>query len=546
MANMDYRIRNASYAHGYENAAPTLPSYPIIRDNREFGTMEDSMMIDMFEETNVDYDEENMYDSYARSTLTDRTADKNKFADEEPRGGVNQSSGMLQLRHNGHRGEADTPYMPEIFTGFMGGTDRDPRGINVDPDFKELSKQEEARMRFVRFSKDDSRFVVDGHRAERREIADNQTIFKINRDRMRIFDRQIDGRTCGKSATKHDDKSNVCKQVIVQSYGDAVLDAALTPQRKATLMCNNIIRDSKEYRDSATDQDMDYARYTLGCKKAKAQSQEHKAKLASFTTDIDQFAHSDKTKTFKAVGLLMKNACQARVNLVSDNDVEFSKSDQTITSKTAPIAKDISIITANIKQEADFSKSDNTQMRKSATPQRAEHLANVTDNDRLLNDMHYNNALAISKAAKQGNIRSASNNICTDAKLARERKDYVTKSASNSKYAGGADPNADYDADVSYSYATHQYKSSNRVANENKVNKDNWEAFASKSDKSILFKTQKEQDHNSLINTGDHDSRFSNNESKERHGGKMGTKYTTGLSAEDSRPADQFTDPFQR
>jgi hypothetical protein len=538
---MDYRIRNSSYAKGASpDAAPELPSYPIIRDNREFGTMEDSMIIDMFEETNVDYNEEEIYDSYARTTLQDRTPDKNKMEYEEPRGGVNQNAGILQLHYNGHRGEADTPYMPEIFTGFMGGSDRDPRGINQDPDFKQLSKQEEARMRFVRFSKDDSRFVIDGHRAERRELADKQTIFKINRDRLRVFDRQLDGRTSGKSGTLHDDKSNVCKQVVIQSYGDRVLDAALTPQRKATLMCNNIIRDSKEYRDSATDQDMDYMRYTLGCKKAKAMSSENKSKTAATTIDTTNFGSSDKSKSFKAVGLLMKNACQARHNMIADGDIDMSQSRNTVSAKTAPIARDISLITKNIKQEGEFSASSGTQSRKTATPQDRNHTANVVDNDRYLNEMHYNNALTISKAAKHGNIRDAANNIITDAKQVKEKAEARPGKSANPSSRGGLDPNVDYDTDQSNSMNTYQYKASARVVKENKVNVENWENFAYSSDISQSRKTPGQAMDNSLGNVVDYDAQFSANLSKERHSGGLGKKYMVGMTEEDGRADEKF------
>jgi hypothetical protein len=530
---MDYRIRNSSYANTPDNAVPSMDTFPANRDNREFGSMADSMLIDMFEETKVDYDEEMIYDDYARTTLMDHMPDKNKMEHEEPRGGVNQNAGVLQLRYNGHRGEADTPYMPEIFTGFMG--DHEPRGIAVDPDFKELRKQHDSRNRFHRMSKDDSPFVIDGVRAERREIADKQKMFKISRDRTRVFDRQIDGRVCGKSASKHTNKSNVCSQVLVQSYGDHITDKALTPQRKATLICKNVIRDNKEYRDSATDQDMDFMRYTMRCKSAK---QQNERKVVNRTTN--EFGTTDNTKSYKALGILMKNVCQARVNLIADADTDMAASRQTIATKTAPISKDIQIITQAIKQDADFNTSDNTRVSKTATPQDRVQQINVVDNDRYLNEMHYNNALAISKAAKHGNLRDALNNVVSDEKEIQAFSQIRSVKSAKREAFGGLNPNVDYDTDKSQSYMTHQYKASEKLIKENKLINADWETFEGASDPTQLYKTAYHV-RDTVSNVVDHDSVFSNNMNIERHSAGIGSKYTRrGHTTEDSRGGEKF------
>jgi hypothetical protein len=525
---MDYRIRNSSYANTPDYAVPSMETFPANRDNREFGSMSDSMLVDMFEETEMNYDEDMIYDDYARTTLMDYTPDKNKMEYEEPRGGVNQNAGILQLRYNGHRGEADTPYMPEIFTGFMG--DHEPRGTAVDPDFKELRKQHDARGRLHRFSKDESAFVIDGVRAERREIKDKQDLLKITRDRLRVFDRQIDGRVCGKSASKHTDASNVCKQIHVQSYGDHILDKSLTPQRKASIICDNVIRDRKEYRDSATDQDMDFMRYTMRCKSAKQIGDINKAAMSSHTTHA--FGDAAATKQFKAMGILMKNACNARANLIADNDIDMSTSKQTVVSKTAPIARDIQLITQAIKQDAKFNASDSTRQSKTATPQQRVQQINVVDNDRYLNELHYNNALAISKAAKQGNLRSAMNDVITDAKEVKQfNKEHFSKSAKR-ETVGGLNQNVDYDTDRASSLSTHQYRASEKLLKENKLINADWEEFEGTSKNTQQRKTAV-YNPDTVSNVVDHDSRFSNNETKERHTAGMGSKYTRRGHVED-------------
>lgn len=538
---MDYRIRNASQSREPDNIVPTMPAIPISTDQREHGVMVDSMLIDRFEETNMGY-EDDIYDNYARTTLTDRTPDTNKFEHEEPRGAVNQNSGMLQLRYNGHRGNADTVYRPELFLGFMGDGDRERRGINVDPDFKEVRKQHEARTRFTRFSKDDSNFVVDGVRAERREIADKQAMFKITRNRTRVFDSEIDGRVSGKNmftgGVPPITQSNVCKQVIVQSYGDYVKDAALTPQRKAAVICDNIIRDTKEYRNSANDQDREFMRYTQTCKSGPLRM-EHKVKHGLVSASAD-FKQETRTKSFKAAGILMKNICNARHNLVADNDSDLANSRNTVAIKTAPISRDISIVTQGIRHEGDFAAGDDTQSRRNAAPKkRAQQITRVVQ-DRHLPSMHYNNALFITRAAKRGDLREAANNVVSDASRQGDISDFHYGKAAKREKIGGFNANHDYDMDKGASRATYQYKASEKIIRDNKLLNTNVENFKTESDDSQMRKTAIHGD-NMAIDNADIDIELYDNQSKERGGAKLGSKYTRrGHAQEDAREVMVF------
>src|ERR1700761_6917819 len=104
------------------------------------GSMPNELLMSKFEETDL-APSDDYYESYARGLLTDYRPDDNKFEHEKPRSNVNQSAGKLQLQYYGHRGNADDPNHPEMYLGF---DDPDPRGINVDPDFKQLVKQERA------------------------------------------------------------------------------------------------------------------------------------------------------------------------------------------------------------------------------------------------------------------------------------------------------------------------------------------------------------------------------------------------------------------
>lgn len=254
---MDYDLARQGYGQIEYNVDQGL----------RYGDVPNTMLMEKFEETDMGNDED-QYDTYVRTEICDWTGDKGAvFEHERGRGGVNASKGILQLRANGHRGTADVE-KPEIFLGFAGPEDRDPRGINVDPDMKQLRRQEAARMRFHRFTPDHSDHVTGGGISEAQVMANKQTIFRFNRDRLKIFSRQIDGRREGLRRV-YENKSDIAKQVLVHSYGDYIKDYAMNPQRRANLITRNILRDTKEWRQETSDQDYQIARYSQICRKRK-------------------------------------------------------------------------------------------------------------------------------------------------------------------------------------------------------------------------------------------------------------------------------------
>lgn len=542
---MDFRIRSYAYnpPETPQNVVPSFDTQYTARDMREYGApLDNPLLVDMAEATALDYDPRLAVDSFIRMEIMERGPDKNLMECEEARGGVDARAGMIELRGHGTRGYIDNPYRPELFLGFAGKEDREPRGTNCDlaPDMKMLVKQYEARNRFYRFSKDDSPFVVDGHRAERQEIKDNQTIFKISRDRMRIFDRQIDGRTCGKSLSKYDNVSNICKQVLIQSYGDKIKDFALNPQRRATLVCDNIIRDCKEYRDSATDQDMDYMRYTMTCKQGPLRH-ENKARCGIMSQTMD-FGQATKTKHYKAAAIRMRDLCNARANLSADQDADLATSKQTIQTKTAPIRRDITLITQNIDHSnTNFTESDLTQQSHTPTPQQKQQQIKQIDNDRVLPEMHYNNALIISKAAQHGDIRKAKDNVQTDTAGQADFKALQIRKNNTNVAKAGANPNNDYDADKCESRMTYHYKTNLALASEmSKLMNINGENFHCESDP-----TQTRKLSNNIYGTptwADPQIGFGDNATKERHAAGIGSKYTHRYVQEDARDTAKFGD----
>ncbi len=544
---MDYRIRNASYADTPDNVSPSYDSYPIIRDNKEFGSIgsDMSMIVDMFEETNggcYGYDCETIANDYVRDQIKSWGPDTNLMAHEEGRGAVNKNCGMIQLRGHGTRGNIDNPYRPELFLGFLGNandpnSDFEPRGIAVDPDDSKRAAQHAVRAKYIRLSADNSDFVIDGVRAERREIKDKQDLLKITRDRLRVFDRQIDGRTEGKSMSKHDQKSNVCKQVNIQSYGDLITDNALGKARKANVICDNIIRDQKEYRDSASDQDRDFMRYTQICKSGPLKTE--KKVLNGLVSSTSDFGQGTRTKSYKALGIRMRDIVQARSNLIADTDSDLASSKNTAISKTAPIQRDILIITQSIDQESRFNSSDLTQSSKTASPQQRVQQINRIENDRYLAPMHFNNVLVIAKAAKLGNLREARNNIINDSEAPVPIDANARGKSSNQTIKSGININADHDTDATQSKNTVKYKTNLILENQSKMNNLNGENFTDESDFSQNRKTTGCSWDSSNVNT-DVGIGFGDSGTKDRHGSGLGSKYTMRHMQTDNRDIISF------
>jgi hypothetical protein len=334
-----------------------------------------------------------------------------------------------------------------------------------------------------------------------------------------------------------DARSDVCKQVLVQSYGDRVKDAALTPQRKAAVICDNIIRDSKEYRDSANDQDKTFMRYTQVCKSGPLRKEQKvRCGLVSATADFKQ---ETRTKSFKAAGLRMKDICNARHNLVNDVESDLGKSRETVAIKTAPIAKDIHIITQSIRTEGEFGGTDQTQSRKCATPQNYVQQIHHVQNDRYLPDMHYNNALAIAKAAKHGNVREAHNNVVSDTSTQVDIAAIRAAKSAKRENIGGFNSNVDQDSDYASAKSTHQYKASQKLITETKLLNANGEDFMVESDNTMMRKTGNHGDHMAIDNVVAN-GQFLDNMSKERRSAGLGSKYMHRQIDEDTREVIQF------
>lgn len=128
-----------------------------------YGAIDEGMVARKYEETAF-YEDRSLVDDMHRETLMDFRPDQASLESDQARRDY-QSTSRIRLRESGSRG--DDPEHPEIFIGF---TDRDPRGIMTDPDYKELTKQAWSRRRFIEakmYNDDDNSVPSQGIRPEK-------------------------------------------------------------------------------------------------------------------------------------------------------------------------------------------------------------------------------------------------------------------------------------------------------------------------------------------------------------------------------------------
>lgn len=508
------------------------------RDESGFGAVPYDMVMSKFEETDMG-DEENIYDDYARVNLTDRRPDTNLFAHEEARGSVNRRYGYLNLIHTGTRSGIDPfeVYKPETFLDgeFL---EPDPRGINVDPDFKELRKQHEARTRFVNWTAENYDQITGGGRSESQVMADQQKLFRTVRDRLKVFSQQIDGRREGMRRTyKH--KSNVPKQILVQSYGDYIRDYALNPQRRVNIICNKILRDTRAFRDNCTDSDFAFAKYTQLTRRSRKTSDAKMVAQAKESND-GKFAEGDNSICFKTAGLLMANIVKGKKQSISNaksSDMDFAETKQTVARKTEPFQRDLALILRAIASDSNFAHGDMTMIVKTAAPQQMEHLARMVTYNHLAPAHHYLNAEILYKSVKPGaDTRKIKDLVITDANAPQIQDTLTTqgKSAKMKIITGMKLATAD-DADKSESFKTFNYKTALAQNGDKRLRLTSGEDYKKESDNTQIRRPLHTNYRTASIEDNETDMRFLNNASKERLTGGLGTKYMNRFIERDSK-----------
>jgi hypothetical protein len=485
-----------------------------------YGAIPNDMIMSKFEETDIG-DDEYDYDNYARRTLIDRRPDTNLLASEEPRGRVNSSSGFLNLRHYGHRGDANDAAHPEMFLGFGGEEDADQRGVVVDPDFKKLKSQHDARMRFVSWNSDADNSVTSGGRSESQAISDQQKVNQLTRSRFKQFTTSKDCRREGIRRTfKHN--SDINKTILVKTFGEYITDKALNPQRKTTILSNKLIRNSKWYHLNTTDHEFAVARYGESGRKRLTKT------TANHQTMVDQdgeFKKSDETKCFKNVGLLMSEIVAAKKDLHNaQHDIDFEKSVDSQARKHEQIASDLSLILREMVQDSEFKKSDISMTTKTAALSPIEHLARVVSLNHMLPASHYLNAELMYKAVKPGaDYRKIKDEIVTDGQSIgiEDVKSIFGKSARKDTVTGKKESHMEVDGE---SMSAVSYKHVKQAIADERAKLQSAENFREDSEKSHnrrhTNKSHRATDAKDTITQ----ARFHENLSSERMTAPMGVK----------------------
>mgnify|MGYP003418271010 CR=1 FL=1 len=430
-------------------------------DAMNYGSMPHGMLAAKFEET--DLPSEDVYNNYSRNLLTDHTPDTNMMAYEEPHGSTDKQAGFLNFRYNGSctRGSVyDDPYRPEYFDGFAGGDDRDPRGINVDPDMRELTKQEQARMRFIRLTPDGSDQVTGGGLSEAQVMANQQKVFRTVRGKLKVFDRQLDGRREGLRRVYgyKSQYSNV--QGNISSYGDAITDAALTPQKRANKICQQVLRNSTAWREETADANFAIAQYGQFGRKRKCATTYNTVADAINGADGD-FSDADASKCYKTAGILMQTIVNNKRNGMAAGDADHGQSTESVARKSAALTRDLIAVTKQATVDGKFATSDTHVQGKTASPQRRAHGVRRVVSNHLTPAHHYLNAEIMYKSVREGrDLRATHGKIITDASApsVRDVSSIVVKSARRELRSGAKLGIDNKHADLGDSRRTASYK----------------------------------------------------------------------------------------
>jgi hypothetical protein len=511
--SMEFDLQNA-----------TQPSYDLDRSRRNGGIPE-AMIMAKFEETDID-GEETDYDNYARSVASDWGPDTSRFEHEESRGG-NGWAGRLQAQYHGHRGNTDIfeVYRPEMFDSF---TDHDPRGIATEPDMQKLRAQHEARHRFVRFTADGCDNVTGGSRSEAKIREDNQTLFKTLRDRLKVFSRSLKGRD-NRKAVIHRKVSLIGKQLSSKCYGDTLnAEHTMSKQRKAIIICKEILRDTAKYRAETADTDFAMHRYTRNGKSGQRSNKralENKNNIDSL--DNTNVQAEDTSKCFKTAALLMSNLVSAKRQCKLTGDSDMSKSASTITSKHGPLRRDLAAVLGGLDHtDVGLGHSDATISGKGLTPTNDGRIQYLTTNTHSTPAHHLLNAEIIYKSVKMGNVRKCKDLIIRDATSGYTEDIAQRAKSAKRTLTWGAKLRTAGDTDYADSGRCYNYKTKKITNGDRAMRLITGQQSTTESDLTQMGKVNHVHARIESLTDTVRDMRYGENTYKERSAGVLGSKYT--------------------
>lgn len=111
-----------------------------------YGSIPYIEILSKLEETDMNISNEDVlhnYNEYMRDEITDWTLEKPYLESDSSRRNPDISRTILNVHHNGTRGQIDYPQHPDMFYGFM---DHDNRGLDNNPRMNEYNNQIKTRM----------------------------------------------------------------------------------------------------------------------------------------------------------------------------------------------------------------------------------------------------------------------------------------------------------------------------------------------------------------------------------------------------------------
>lgn len=515
---MDYSI-----GHG---KTPSEITYSIDIGGR-YGKMPSEALVAKFEQTDMG-NEEMLYDNHARSVIMSwNTPDAPGLESDEIRKSYS-NKGYLNLLHRGGRGEENEPRHPEIFLEL---TDREPRRTATDPDYRELRKQHEARMRYVRLHADADNSITGGYWDELSVGKAKKLAMSLMKPRFMQFTTSYDGRREGMRRSYEYRQSDVDLAQDQKEFGEIIETGALTPQRHTTILSNTDVRSTRLYQQNTTDHLFQVSMYGEGRRGLLFANNERIRGAGYFETDL---GNSDRTKTVKSAGILMGKIVRAKSDVARSGQMnEYNDAVLTQARKSQVLRSDLNAALRDIAQEQIFTQAYGTMPRKTGPGMDRigeTSVATQIDADGAKPAHHYVNAELVYKAVHEEgkNRRKAMDNVITDDSHAPIREDLENLHAKGRRQHRAAKHNTPGDSKFEVdgeSITPTTYKRAPGRTNANHRKVQNRDGDLGNSDRT----QNRRVNHNTGKITGRgkvrHDIAFLDNTKKERHVAPMGTKY---------------------
>jgi len=500
-----------------------------------FGEMPAEALIAKFEETDTGESEYALQD-YQRETLADFRPDPRTFEQDQPQTN-NQSAGFLNHRYTGTRSGQEVHH-PELFLGFHGPEDRDPRRTFTDPDFNKLKEQHEARMKYVRWDADADNSITGGGWREDQLREAKQYLIKSAKQRIKVFSTSKDGKRNGMNRTW--EHRSIAETVDGKNddMSDYMRDSGITPQRKTVILSNLELSSGKFYNRHIPDHEFAVARYGDNPRSAVL-VRELGSKALKYDGEVST-GESDESVAYKTVGVLMSKIVEQKHH--ADQDMDTAESEQSRAYRHAVLVDDLSKLTHAMgaaAHDADFSRSDKTLITKSLKP--GEHhastkgVANHAKPDHL-----YLNAELMYKSVQPGadtvKIKRRIERMNTNHEL-REGMAQARKEGTKTQNTRDKKSRSWMEFDEE-SVTTVNYKTNLQHTKHSKKDHFNSEDVLAESDPTPIYKTADDQYRITQKDDMEHDMRFLEYETKERHTAPIGSKFVRNQAHRDEMVND--------